>query len=258
MNDKSTLRRLIGRLVSSLTFVLGITAVLVLGAVLAQSVRNANIAATGNPTPLEVSNTTPPNGYPAPVATNIYPTDYPPVKLTLEHQIEQTRNAALTGTLPPTNAKGAPPTPVGTEVPWPTGIVEDGESPFATSFVFKNRWQEVVDGQRIIVYAGSTKSDASQGIVLVWEVSRDFNQVYPSSVREGALRVLAANDLRLTLTTESGTSLYFDVPSRQFVDSLTATPPPTVTGVPSPIPSSIPTAYPGAIPSPVSTSPTSP
>jgi hypothetical protein len=230
-----------------LATILGIAAVLIFSAVLAQSARIAGIAST-KPAPLATAYTPFASGYPAPIVTGAYPTDYPPVKLTLEYQIEQTRNAALAGTLPPTNAKGAPPTLVSTEPPWPTGIIEDGESPFSASFVFKNRWQQVVGGQRIIVFAGSKKSDPSQGVVVVWEISTDqvnsVNNVYPTSIRDGALRIVAATGLRLTLAGAGGRPFYFDAPSRQFVQSLTAPPPPTVTRLPSSVSSPLPTAYP--------------
>lgn len=256
MNANSGPSRITPLLLNSLLIMLIVAALFVFSDSLGRFSQNANLA-THTPIPMATTGAPPVSGYPPPILTSAYPTDYPPAKASLEAQIEQTRNAALVGTLPPTNAKELPPTPPGTESPWPTGIIEDGESPFSASFVFRNRWQEILDGQHVIVYAGSVKSDSSQGVILVWEVSPDFSNsvdnVYPSPVTDGPLQIVAVDNLRLVLETQNGLTLYFDVPSRQFVDSLTATPPPTITHLPSPSPLPPPTAYPVITNMPVST-----
>lgn len=247
MNTKPTTSQLLRLVTGSLTAVIGIIALFVLGAVLSQAMQSAGVI-VDNPTPPQTIAMATGSGYPAPIATNAYPTDFPIDKRLLEQQIEQTRIAALAGTLPPTGAKEGPPTPIATEAPWPLGVVEDGESPFSASFVFTNRWQGVVDNQRMIAYAGYAKSDPLQGIILLWEgafdPSNSVDTVYFSPAKDGALQIVAEDNLRLTLKTANDQLLYFDIPSRQFVDSLTATPPPTITKLPSPPPTELPTAYP--------------
>jgi hypothetical protein len=235
MNKKSTPSQLSHIVIGSMTIVIGLIALLILGAALSQAMQNSG-AAVSSPAPLQTMAT-------------LYPTDFPIDKQLLEQQIEQTHLAALTGPPPPTGAKEGPPTPAATEAPWPLGIVEDGESPFSASFVFKNRWQGIVDNQRLIAYAGYTKSDPLQGVILIWEgafdPSNSIDTLYFSPVKDGALQIVAENDLRLTLKTENDQVLYFDIPSRQYVDSLAGTLPPTIVKLSSPPPPELQTAYPG-------------
>lgn len=263
MNTRSILSRLSRVVTGVLITSISIVALLILSAMLSQALQSAGVV-VGSPTPSQAIATETRSGYPAPTGIGSYPTDFPIDKRLLEQQIEQTRIAALIGTLPPAGAKEGPPTPIASEAPpWPLGIVEDGESPFLRSFTFTNRWQGVVDNQRMIAYAGYTKSDPLQGVVLIWEsafdLSNSFDTVHFSPVKDGALRIVAEDDLRLTLKTQNDQFLYFDIPSRQYIDSLTATPPPTITKLPGPPPTDIPTAYPAiATPTAVPTIPASP
>lgn len=177
-----------------------------------------------------------------------HPPDYPSEKQTLEAKMEQTRRAV---TLTPATGLPTynPPTsaPV-TEEPWDwgTGIVESGDAPFSGMvYSIYNRWYGMLNGQRVVVYAGGLRDDpggvsqtASQGLVIVVVISpvsgEQLPESYQTPIKAGLLRIVAASDdLRLTLDTPNGNAFYFDVPSRQFADSLIATPRPTTTPMPT-------------------------
>lgn len=123
-------------------------------------------------------------------------------------------------------------------------LIEGGLSPFCgTCFVLENVWYETVAGKMIAVYAGALPDNpgassrpASQGMVMIIGEAG-----YPTTTRVGPVRIIDAQGERLILKAEDGTTLYFDVPGRRFVSSLTE-PVPTVS--PTPVPQFTPTIKP--------------
>lgn len=92
------------------------------------------------------------------------------------------------------------------EPPWPTGIIEENESPFYREAEITNRWVEALGKDRYrVVYAGSLKSDSSQGVLIVTEagpthaakVGKGLNLV-PG--KTGAVRISEAAAEQLILT----------------------------------------------------------
>jgi hypothetical protein len=115
-------------------------------------------------------------------------------------------------------------------------------------YAMSNWWINIVNGEETTVFVGARRDnpgvtqDASQGVVLVRVYSRDGKnyslKFYNAPVENtGVLTITAEAGYRLTIQAESGAMLYFDVPTRQFVDSLIATVTvPTVTPFPTVLP----------------------
>jgi hypothetical protein len=110
--------------------------------------------------------------------------------------------------------------------------------------VITTQWRDLVNGQRTFLFAGARQDtsganpDASQGLVIVQTYSIDlsnFNSIeYEAPGRIGMLYVTEAESHRVTLTSQTGKSIYFDVMTRQFVDDLSAKVTlPTITPLPS-------------------------
>ncbi len=121
-------------------------------------------------------------------------------------------------------AKGKPPRlpPRGQEPPPLTGILDIRQNPFAPqTYVIENAWQ-VLNGEVLTqVYAGSLVSDPTQGIVierrLRWPEQRELMvNAHPTPKKEGAVRIVAAQQRRLTLLTAKGTRLGFDADGGSF------------------------------------------
>lgn len=105
--------------------------------------------------------------------------------------------------------------------PRPAGILEDEPAPFHSfEFMLSNQWQGTISGQWVHVFAGADGQDASQGLIFLMIEKTDMLLRLPTEVKEGAVRILAEENLRLTLQTEAGTLLYFDIPARQFAADL--------------------------------------
>lgn len=123
----------------------------------------------------------------------------------------------------------------------PTGIYDDERHKaqwFKFGFIVENAWFGLVNGNIVTVYAGAPVSDPEQGKLQINMVmpNRLFDGEFATPERNGALRVVAELNNRLTLMTTNGTTYYFDVPAMRFVSSLeeivpTATPLPTDTPV---------------------------
>ena len=177
--------------------------------------------------------------------------------------IEQTSYAIFTLTQeayltspPSTRTPGPSPTPpTYTPKPFVSGIFDSQAAPHSQLYAMANWWQGIVNGEEVQVFAGGKRDnpgeptiEVSQGVLFVITVSLDESNVdyqfYEPPVAEtGLLSIKAATDYRLTIQAESGAVLYFDVPTRRFVESLTATvSAPTVTPLPpiTPSPTSIP------------------
>jgi len=86
--------------------------------------------------------------------------------------------------------------------------------------VIINRWQALVDGQNIQVYAGSTGQNPASGVVVVMVTSPDrtqtTSQLYPAPSGTGPLTITAENGLDLTLQAQNGQQFNFDLQTRQF------------------------------------------
>jgi hypothetical protein len=133
----------------------------------------------------------------------------------------------------------------------PTGIYDDQRVKISASLLFidaQNAWGGFIDGHRFTLYAGSLQSDLDQGVVglvINLPAGKSIEQ-FVSPSKHGALRVISEQNSRITLIASDGTIFYFDIPTRQFVASLTEiapsiTPSPYVTseptGLPYPLPS---------------------
>jgi len=123
-----------------------------------------------------------------------------------------------------------------------------------------NGWFGFVDGNKIVIYAGSLLDDPDQGVIaiLITLPYRNFSEKVLTPAQRGGVRVVAEQNNRLTLQSADGETFYFDVPSRRFVASLTevvptATPPPTYTPYAPPSGTSIPTFNPYPMPTELST-----
>jgi hypothetical protein len=130
------------------------------------------------------------------------------------------RQAALQQ--PPAPKTYAPPERP-TEPAWVRGIIDSGQAPFPSSvYSFTNQWQDVVNGEHANVYAGSLRSDRSQGIVALEFTAIDITGpatqggVYATPTRSGALRIVAASAGRLIVLAENGARFAFDLSTRSF------------------------------------------
>jgi hypothetical protein len=130
-------------------------------------------------------------------------------------------------------------TPHDTLIPPPTGTFMDETVKFSAKIKgldALNGWFGFVDGNQIVIYAGSLLDDPEQGAIaiLIKLLYRNFSEKVLTPTRHGGVRVVAEQNNRLTLQAANGEIFYFDVPARRFVASLTkvvptATPPPTYT-----------------------------
>lgn len=131
-----------------------------------------------------------------------------------------------------------------TDPPFQTGIFEGQAGEFKPSQAkIQNRWQGIVNGDYVIVFAGSLANDSEQGIVYIQQISSDKRSTtwtsYPTPEKSGAVHIVQAETFRLVLNTDGGNTLYFDVPAQRYVSSLTEIVPTVI-----PIPTSLPTAAP--------------
>ena len=143
-------------------------------------------------------------------------------------------------------------TPV-TPIYLPTGIYDDQRVKISAALLFidaQNAWGGFIDGHRFTLYAGALQSNPDQGVVyMVTSLpgGKLFEQ-YVTPSKQGALRVVSEQNNRLALVALDDTMFYFDIPTRQFVDSLTGV-------APSVTPSPVGTPEPTSAPYPMPTSP---
>jgi hypothetical protein len=137
------------------------------------------------------------------------------------------------------------PSPTPQITPLTTGTRESDVSLRSSGYKLQvdtqNVWIGYVDGNEVDVIAGASLSDPEQGIVrIIVSVFRGgISELITTPTRHGAVRVVSEQNNRLTLVSTDGTTYYFDVPARRFVDSLTevvpsATLPATGTPLPPP------------------------
>ena len=103
-----------------------------------------------------------------------------------------------------------------------------------SSFSGTNQWQGYVNGQWTVVYAGADGQDTQQGLLWVAVESTGEFSRYPAGQPGGALTILSGQGAVLTLSDESGATLYFDVAARSYLSSVdqvlpTQEPQPTLT-----------------------------
>lgn len=140
----------------------------------------------------------------------------------------------------------------------PTGIYDDQRVKISAALLFidaQNAWAGIIDGYRFTLYAGALQSDPNQGVVgLVNSLpnGKRFSQ-FETPSRHGAIHVVNELNNRIELISSDGTIFYFDLPTYQFVTSLTEVAPsvtpspevtPTPTGPPYPPPITPETAIP--------------
>ncbi len=175
------------------------------------------------------------------------------VKATQLAQVDQTETAARLTPHP----KVLGPTPMlGTPKPKPTAfppLVESDMTPagagvIAQTLVLLNKGRYAIENdwienrsnntERVFVYAGELirpdGSDTTQGVVIVQVAQISLkngqaviddlgNTEYLTPIQAGAVKIIGAVGERLILqSVTNGTTFYFDVPSRQFVASLTS------------------------------------
>ena len=135
------------------------------------------------------------------------------------------------------------------------GTIISGSPPLFPSIAYQisaDKWVEVKQGTTIEVFAGARRNptdwqDISQGLVIVMEEgSTTQTDEYETTTKSGPVYIVDAMGERLILQTQDGTSLYFDVPSRQFVEGLSVTVTPAPNTATPVVPSSTPapSAYP--------------
>jgi hypothetical protein len=125
----------------------------------------------------------------------------------------------------------------------PTGTSEDmyvlasGEK---MGLDVQNAWFGVLDERPVSVYAGALSGVPEQGAIYIFVElpSRIVNEQILTPTQHGGVRVVSEQNNRLTLVSTDGTTYYYDVPARRFVDLLTeivpsATPPFTFTPLPT-------------------------
>ena len=129
------------------------------------------------------------------------------------------------------------------------GIFEGQAGEFKPSQAkIQNRWQGIVNGDYVIVFAGSLGSDSEQGIIYVQQISSNKRSTtwtsYPTPERRGSVRIVQAEIFRLVLDTGNGNTFYFDVPAQRYLSSLTEIVS-TITPISTPLPTTAPvTPYP--------------
>jgi len=107
----------------------------------------------------------------------------------------------------------------------------DGFAP--KGYQIENAWYEESNGVRTYVYAGEVPDKADQKLqrstIVINVVQIDHGVIgslfygeYPTTTQAGPINIRDAQGSRLVLQSTNGTAFYFDVPSRQYVASLTA------------------------------------
>lgn len=119
------------------------------------------------------------------------------------------------------------PLPVPTMAPLPRGILDDFTSPLPGSVGFiQSAWQDEVDDMWASAYAGAYAQNGDQGFIYVlrWQ-SWDGGVLtgalpgglFDAPVQGGALTITTHNEGVLTLETEDGQTLFFDMRSLEFI-----------------------------------------
>ncbi len=112
-------------------------------------------------------------------------------------------------------------------VPQQTTLMEQGVLLVREDFLvpqglkISNMFRGEMNGTVVEVYAGSVLDDPNQGLVILAIDSLGVWLKVLSPTAAGSLRIIEANELRLSLQTAAGDDArYFDIPAQQFVESL--------------------------------------
>lgn len=219
-----------------LSSIIGLVAILAIGLVVAQALNYGHAGVVNDYV----------TAYPPPEESASPTNQLPPEKATLEQaELETQQAATLTpywiATVWPSPTSGPTNTPDLSYVPHREAgagiIISDTTSVPSWPLAVYNVWYEIPKG--IQVFAGVT-DDPAQGAIAILTPYTDISdpEIYLTPTKAGMIQVADAQGERLVLSSlDGGTIFYFDVPSRQFVDSLTAPNPPTVTPIPTFTPS---------------------
>ena len=101
-----------------------------------------------------------------------------------------------------------------------TGILTVREDFLATqNLKINNMFRGYYQDQIVEVYAGYQFQEDQKGLVIVSIESLNIYQYFYDPTASGTLEIIGEDKLRLVLKTSQGTSLFFDIPSMQFVSS---------------------------------------
>ena len=103
-----------------------------------------------------------------------------------------------------------------------TGIIENPSVPFsAADFVINNAWQKYINGSYVIVYAGSTAKDLTQGILIVCLDSNRGCRIFMTPQKNGSVRIVGFNNARLIIQQENTKKdVFFDIPTLSFTKTI--------------------------------------
>jgi len=93
------------------------------------------------------------------------------------------------------------------------GCSDDAASP--EFYRFNSRWDGIVHGQRVTVFAGSLRADPARGVLLVKAMPKDGNRRgrhFDGPKGSGSLTLVGWAGGRLKLLAENGDSVWFEVP----------------------------------------------
>jgi hypothetical protein len=97
---------------------------------------------------------------------------------------------------------------------YPAGISVCTDDAVAPEFYrFNSRWDGMLRGQRVTVFAGSLRGDPSKGVLLVHTLPKDTSRRYGRHVAGpadcGSLRLVGWSGNRLKLLAENGESIWY-------------------------------------------------
>jgi hypothetical protein len=128
---------------------------------------------------------------------------------------------------------------------WSVGILVSGQAPMPGSqYVGVNSWSWDLDGNHVIVYAGSEGLEGrnpGRGVIAVLGETMSLQPLsqlggwYRAPPGVGALRIVSFQGTLLTLQASTGQTFYFDAETRAFTDA-NGSPVPTDTPTPTPPP----------------------
>ncbi len=128
----------------------------------------------------------------------------------------------------PTLAPSTPYLPIATSVAGQGVIINSGFGDLPGGLgIFTDEWQMELGSQIIRVYAGSEAepSRMDQGLLVVQVENRDNNsrstpELYRTSGRDGAVEIVGATGVVLSLRSDNGTVSYFDVANRLWIPTI--------------------------------------
>jgi hypothetical protein len=190
---------------------------------------STTIASSPNPTSLSNTPTVPPQ---EPTTAVPYPYPNPFEFLTSTAAVRQTAQgpldtqyAIMLATYMVTTPSPTPPrtfAPTGTREG--ERIQPSGEK---MGLDAQNAWIGILDGHPVSVFAGALSGDPDQGAIYIFVElpNTGVNEQILTPTQHGGVRVVSEHNNRLTLVSTDGTTYYFDMPARRFVDSMAETVP---------------------------------